>query len=76
MYGHGESSGRFEDGGPSRWRDDAVAVARYQLTNGPQILVGSSMGGWVMLLAALARPERIAGLDQDRSRARLSPMRC
>ncbi|TAK98022.1 MAG: alpha/beta hydrolase [Rhodospirillaceae bacterium] len=61
MYGHGESSGRFEDGGPSRWRDDAVAVLD-KLTRGPQILVGSSMGGWVMLLAALARPDRIAGL--------------
>jgi pimeloyl-ACP methyl ester carboxylesterase len=60
-YGHGESSGRFEDGGPSLWRDAAVAVID-ELTTGPQILVGSSMGGWVMLLAALARPERVAGL--------------
>jgi pimeloyl-ACP methyl ester carboxylesterase len=61
MYGHGESSGAFEDSGPSRWRDDAVAVLDH-LTTGPQILVGSSMGGWIMLLAALARPTRIAGL--------------
>ena len=61
MYGHGESTGRFEDGGPGRWRDDAV-LALDKLTQGPQVIVGSSMGGWIMLLAALARPERTAGL--------------
>jgi pimeloyl-ACP methyl ester carboxylesterase len=60
-YGHGESSGEFEACGPTRWRDAAVAVID-QLTKGPQILVGSSMGGWIMLLAALARRERVAGL--------------
>jgi pimeloyl-ACP methyl ester carboxylesterase len=61
VFGHGASSGRFEEGTISRWTDDAIAVLD-RLTRGPQILVGSSMGGWVMLKAALARPERIKGL--------------
>ncbi len=61
MFGHGQSSGRFEGGTISRWVDDALAILDH-LTTGPQILVGSSMGGWVMLKAALARPARIAGL--------------
>ena len=52
---------RFADGTISRWRDDAISVIDL-LTTGPQILVGSSMGGYVMLLAALARQERIAAL--------------
>ena len=59
--GHGASSGRFEDGCIGDWAADAV-FALDRLTEGPQVLVGSSMGGWIMLLAALARPERIAGL--------------
>jgi pimeloyl-ACP methyl ester carboxylesterase len=59
--GHGASSGQFADGTIGRWADEAIAVLD-QLTEGPQILVGSSMGAWLMLLAALARPERIAGL--------------
>ncbi len=59
--GHGQSSGRFRDGTIGRWADDAV-FALDNLSDGPQVLVGSSMGGWIMLLAALARPERIAGL--------------
>jgi pimeloyl-ACP methyl ester carboxylesterase len=60
-FGHGESSGDFAEGTVSRWRDDSLAVID-SLTEGPQILVGSSMGGWIMVLAALARPERVAGL--------------
>jgi pimeloyl-ACP methyl ester carboxylesterase len=61
MFGHGESSGKFEDGNISRWTEDALAILD-ELTEGPQILVGSSMGGWVMVRAAMKRPERIAGL--------------
>jgi pimeloyl-ACP methyl ester carboxylesterase len=60
-FGHGRSSGDFAEGTVSRWRDDSLAVID-SLTEGPQILVGSSMGGWIMVLAALARPQRIAGL--------------
>ena len=59
--GHGASSGRFEDGTIGRWAEDAIAIID-RATEGPLILVGSSMGGWIMLLAALARPDRIAGL--------------
>jgi pimeloyl-ACP methyl ester carboxylesterase len=59
--GHGQSSGRFQDGTIGRWRDDALA-AFDALTDGPQVLVGSSMGGWIALLVALARPDRVAGL--------------
>ena len=59
--GHGASGGRFEDGTISRWSEDAL-VAIDRLTAGPLILVGSSMGGWIALLAALARPHRVAGL--------------
>ncbi len=59
--GHGESSGRFEDGTIGRWTQDALA-ALDRLTEGPQILIGSSMGGWIMLHCALARPARVAGL--------------
>ena len=59
--GHGASFGRFEDGTIGRWTEDALAVIDRE-TTGPLILVGSSMGGWIALLAALARPERVASL--------------
>ena len=59
--GHGSSSGRFEDGTIGRWRDDALAILD-ELSSEPQILVGSSMGGWLSLLVTLARPQRIAGI--------------
>src|SRR5262245_23463975 len=59
--GHGQSSGRFEDGTIGRWLDDSLAAID-TLTTGKLVLVGSSMGGWLSLLAARARPERLAGL--------------
>lgn len=59
--GHGQSSGRFEDGAIGDWAEDAAAVLD-ALTHGPQILVGSSMGGWIALLLARTRPQRLAGL--------------
>ena len=60
-FGHGASSGAFADGTISRWREDALAALDH-LTEGPQILIGSSMGGWMTSLVALARPERIAAV--------------
>lgn len=59
--GHGQSGGEFGDGTIGLWLDDAV-TALDALTAGPQILVGSSMGGWLALLLARQRPERVAGL--------------
>ncbi len=64
--GHGESDGRFEDGTISSWLEDAVTVFESQ-ADGPQILVGSSMGGWMALLLAgvLAKRKqssRLAGM--------------
>lgn len=59
--GHGQSSGAFTDGTIGQWAADAVAVID-AVTSGPLVLVGSSMGGWLMLLAALQRRSRIAGL--------------
>jgi len=60
-FGHGASSGAFAEGTISRWRDDALAVLD-RICEGPQVLVGSSMGAWIALLAARARPEKVRGL--------------
>ena len=60
-FGHGESDGAFLDGTISRWTEDALAILD-EVTDGPQILVGSSLGGWIMLNVAVARPQRVAGL--------------
>ncbi|HEY2132070.1 MAG TPA: alpha/beta hydrolase [Acetobacteraceae bacterium] len=59
--GHGASGGAFTDGTIGRWTEDALAVID-AMTEGPLLLVGSSMGGWIGLLIALARPERVIGL--------------
>lgn len=64
--GHGESGGRFEDGTISRWLDEAEAVFD-AFTKGRQVLIGSSMGGWIALLLAQrlrqrGDAERLAGM--------------
>lgn len=80
-FAHGDSSGRFEDATIGRWREDALAVVD-RLTEGPLVVVGSSMGGWMACLAAIARPERIKALvlvapapdfTEDLMRPSLSP---
>ncbi len=60
--GHGDSGGRFENGTIGRWTADALAVIDRIVADRQLLLVGSSMGGWVGLLAALARKNRVAGL--------------
>jgi|TARA_B100001750_G_scaffold247058_1_gene271478 pimeloyl-ACP methyl ester carboxylesterase len=59
--GHGMSSGNFEEGTIGKWKRNAIAILD-RLTKGPQILVGSSMGAWIMMLVAQARPRRIRAL--------------
>ena len=59
--GHGASGGQFEHGTIGVWASDTLTVID-QLTKGELILVGSSMGGWLALLTALQRPERIAAI--------------
>ncbi|MCY4197398.1 MAG: alpha/beta hydrolase [Rhodobacteraceae bacterium] len=59
--GHGQSSGRFEEGCISDWYRDAEDVIA-SLTRGPQLLIGSSMGGWISLLLAARRPESVCGI--------------
>lgn len=63
-FAHGASSGDWRQATLGRWREDAIALtdALAEESDRPVIPVGSSMGGWVALLLALARPERIAGL--------------
>ncbi|WP_421933007.1 alpha/beta hydrolase [Phenylobacterium sp.] len=60
-FGHGESDGDFAEGTITRWREDALAVLD-ELTTGPLVLVGSSMGGWIACLTAAVRAERIRAL--------------
>ena len=59
--GTGASEGRFEDGTLERWLDDALLLID-RLTDGPLIVVGSSMGGWIALHVALRRPDRVQAL--------------
>jgi pimeloyl-ACP methyl ester carboxylesterase len=60
-FGHGESSGDFAQGTITRWREDALAVLE-ALVEGPAVLVGSSMGGWIASLVTMAQPERVRAL--------------
>ena len=59
-FAHGRSSGDWRKATIGRWREDAIALI--DTLDGPVLPVGSSMGGWIALLAALARPERIKAL--------------
>tara|TARA_B100000686_G_scaffold329408_1_gene390537 strand:+ start:427 stop:1062 length:636 start_codon:yes stop_codon:yes gene_type:complete len=59
--GHGRSTGSFEESTISTWTTDTLSIID-SLTEGPQILVGSSMGGWIMVLTALARKSVISAL--------------
>ena len=59
-FAHGQSSGDWRQATIGRWREDAIALI--DALEGPIIPVGSSMGGWLALLLALARPERMQGL--------------
>ncbi len=59
--GHGESDGKFTDGTIGDWLEDTVAVLD-RVVQGPVVLVGSSMGAWIALLAARARPDRVKAM--------------
>lgn len=80
--GHGQSSGDFKDGTIGGWFEDACIVFE-QLTEGPQIIIGSSMGGWMALMLAMKMPERVRALigiaaapdfTEDLMWPRLTPM--
>ncbi|HEX8533305.1 MAG TPA: alpha/beta hydrolase, partial [Allosphingosinicella sp.] len=60
--GCGSSAGDFEAQTLTNWRNDVLAMLEDVLEEQPVVLVGSSMGGWLMLLAALARPQQVKGL--------------
>ena len=60
-FGHGLSDGAFLDGTITKWVNDCVMMLDH-LTTGPQILVGSSLGGWLMIRTAQERSDRIVGL--------------
>ena len=59
--GHGQSSEKFIDGSIGDWAEDTFEIISH-LTSGPQILVGSSMGGWIALLMAKRIPNNILGI--------------
>lgn len=59
--GHGDSAGKYTDGTVSLWLRDALAVMD-NLTSGNQIVIGSSLGGWIMLLLCMRRPDRIRAM--------------
>ena len=59
--GHGKSHGKFEEYSISDWKKDLIDILD-NITSGPQILIGSSMGGWLMMLVARERKSRVAGL--------------
>ena len=59
--GHGASSGNFEETSISDWLEDTKNIV-LSLTSGPQILVGSSLGGWISLLFARLYPDKVAGI--------------
>lgn len=61
FFGHGESSGTIEHGTIGRWCDDASAILAH-IATGPQIVVGSSLGGWIALRTALRHTDRVVGL--------------
>ena len=60
-FAHGTSSGAWRKATIGRWREDLIALID-EVIEGPVVLVGSSMGGWVSCLAAVARPERIGAM--------------